>query len=589
MDKEKQKKTNKFSMVVSIFVSTILFIFMCGILYGCAEEDDEKKEPHLSEITGIVVINNNFVYDGEAHGIELGGVLSTDEIYFSLDGRVWQDEEVLRVEPGEYLVFYKIIRSGYAEYINSTTLIITISRITGVVARDTVCILGRDITADITGVKAGDKLVFSVSGGDYSERIEVFDVGVYTVSYTLTRPGVGSVTGTFTLTVLPNIAGTYVGRGERIILTDTTAVIDGNEYDMSYRVDGVGQIDVNGNILEFIVDGNVLEMNGVKYTKIDEDLRLIELRINGCSYYAACGIDAVFEITFVGDCATVSVDGEALARFDGYNYCESVLGATELSRNYIDGTVEFAASVGFVDITLSLLPVESIEPIVQSVMYDGMRHGLVPEYENVLYYNDGLYEETPTTYIEVGEYEYTLIVLRDGYLPQTAEGRLTILPDLSGVYVAESVGVLEINGYEATINNVAVDFEPGLNSFVIDGKTAVYADGAITIDGTTFRRTEDNLMAVEIGGSIEIVKMCEEIEIRISDCDGRTRVIISNAVTGDELLVIEIAEKVTSVMCDGKPLLAWTDEFGELYLIIKADLVPKRVAWLTVNTAAFAA
>ena len=587
MYRKAQKKRTKLSFVLSFTAFIFLFIFACVTFVGCAENDgdDDKKDAELPKITGIVVIHDSFVYDGEAHGIVLGGVLSSDKIYYSVDGQAWQ-ESVLRVEPGEYTVYYKIVRRGYADYIGKTTLVILISNITDVVANDIICVLGKEVVVDFVGLKDGDRLKYSVDGGEYSDRLEVESVGIYTVSYTLTRLGVGSATGTFMLTVLPDIDGTYVGGGKRIVFEGAVAVIDGVEYDMTYGVDGRGHIEVGDGSVDFAVDGGVLEMGGVRYRKIEGDVRLVELNINGDAYYAAAADDDVFEIAFDDNCAAVSCGGEVLTRLDGFNYCESVLGANELRRKYIEGTVEFSAVVGFVEITLSLRADEEIEPVEQFVMYDGKPHALAVEFDDVLYYNDGAYEKAPTAYAEVGQYDYTLIVLRDGYLPRKVDGRLTILPDLSGVYVAENVGVLEINGMEARLNDCAVAFEVSLNGFTVDGKAGEFADGTVTVGETVYRLTDKNLMAFKVCGTVKVIERSKDIMLRLSEKDGKTNLLVTDAAKGTELLAIEVPEKVTAVKLGAEPMAIWSDSDGRFCLILEADLVG-RVAWITIESTAF--
>lgn len=586
MSERKHGKTTNKRKASFLFV-VIVAVLLCLFIIACSNEGDGSNSGKTKpEITDIEVLSNSYEYDGQAHGIELSGIMTTDKVYYSSDGLDWRENRIEKIESGEYTVYYKVVRSGYADYLGVEILTITRIGITGVIAEDIVCILGNPVVPSITGIQQSDVVLYSINGGEYSEQIVVSNAGVYTVAFMLTRSGCGSLTGTFKLTVLPNISGTYIGNGERVILTATSIIIDGNEKAISYGADGRGQVNINGNLLEFSVGENKLTINGIEYIKPNESSHIVELLVNSDTYYVISENDADIEISFVETKAIFKVNDERAFDVDNYNYCDSVIGSEGLRRDYLNGSVSFMLSANSVDITLSLRSDEAIDPIEKTVLYDGASHGIEAPYDNVLYLNGELYETAPLTHTEVGEYNHVIVVLRDGLLPRVVNCKLTIFPDLSGTYVAaNNEGVLEIDGLNAKINNIGVEFEHNLNGGKIDGRLFEYGKGAIKVGDTVYTKTEAKLLVFVIGDKVKAFERNNEFKFSITENGRSLSLSLTDLDTNESTDIAEVEGSVATVTLCGELLNGMPDGDDVVYYITESDMVNVPVAWIIIELA----
>ena len=580
-------KKKDFLSVVSLFLTVIVLVLACLFLFGCNDENDSgDRNPleELPEITGITVLKSVYDYDGLNHSIELGGLLPKDKIYYSIDSNNWQASNFRYYDAGEYIIYFKIIRDGYAEYSGLATLVIVPTSVISVSVEDITCVYGSPIEPKVDGIESGDVIEYSVDGRHYTESIGALDAGEYVITYNVRRRGAMSVYGTFNLTVLPDIRGTYIGNGKRVILSHTTAVINGNENVMSYGVDGSGAIDVDGETINFSVKDGVLEMEQEKYVKLKETEQLLELRINGAIYYAARLDKSKARISLTQNSAAVRVDGTRIVGFEEYNYCEGIIGGSNVRHDYMWKCVEFEVDSDFVDITLSYRLSEMIDNIEQKVVYDGNSHAIDCEFENVVYWyryeSDNHYETTPREYTEVGKYRYLMFVLRDGYLPQPVAGSLIILPNLSGAYVADG-SVLQIDGLAAELNGKVVAFELELTEMKIDGKAAVFDDGKIVFEGVEYVRSEAKLMAISTGGTVGVIERSDgEYALNVTENGGMTQISLVETASNEVCYSLEISGKVASVFYNGKgPLKEWDG----VYYISESNAAGNDVAWLIIE------
>lgn len=574
--------TKKILSYVVILLVVFITAFLCFALVGCDKDPDDKESVNgnkLPKITDVKVARSSYVYDGEEHGIELEGVLPSDIVVFSLNGECWLGG-LAETEIGEYLVYYMVIREGYENYIATVTLVISRTLLTGVSAFDVTSIYGDPIVPRLEGVESGDNVRYAVDGDRLSESIGALDVGEHAVSFVVIRSGVGTTEGTFKLTVLPDISGTYIGNGERIILTNTTAVLNGDEYDISYDVDGRGYIDAGDDALSFSVVDGVLEINQKSYAALKDGERVLDLRINGLVYYAARKEDANVHISFIRDSAVVWVNENRVVELEEYNYCESVIGCDNLIRNYMWRRVEFSATSDLIDITLSLRTYKAVDPFEFVVLYDGNEHAPDIEYEYVLY-NGSSYYTTPESHTEPGSYRYFVIVLRDEYLPQPVPCTLTILPDMSGTYVANGHSVLYIDGFSVRLNDESIELECGVNGYKIDGEAVEYEDGKITFGGVEYKRSDVKLLAIMIGDHIDVVEWTtEESTLKAVESEGKTFLSLIDAITEDEYYSTNIAGSIISVSLNGRSLSNFS---GEGYFVQASNIGIVDVSWLMVE------
>lgn len=569
--------------IAGVFFAIIIALAACLFLFGCADNEDagggENFHSELPQITNITVKSSSYEYDGAEHGIDLVGVLASDKIYYSIDGTAWTDRAILYSDIGEHRLYFKVVREGYAEYYDAAVIVITPPRVANVLANDVFCVFGNAIVPKLDGLEIGDVVKYSVNGGEYSDDMSGLCVGEYVVSYSVARAGANSITGTFKLTVLPNISGTYLGCGKRITLGDTTAMIDGNECAMVYGIDGSGQISVDGENLNFLVADGALEINQERYILLAEGEQVLELRING-TFYCARRENNEVSISFEDDNARIDVGGERLTELENYDFCESVLGAENVKYDYAARRVEFEAAGEFVDITLSNRPAKLAGELKQTVLYDGAAHVIDGGFENAVYLYGDVYETEQRGFTDIGEHVFTAFVMSDGYLPQAVDCTLKILPDLSGTYVA-SDSVLQIDGLNAKLNGAAVDFELGLTKIEIDGKTATPGDGIITLDGVVYAKTEAKLFIVAAGGAVFPIERRPNAEYALIVTEG----VESSHV---EVVNIDMNVVVCSMELDGTVTGAFVNRvkwpaLDGTYYFSETDMADSDVAWIVVE------
>ena len=124
-------------------------------------------------------------YDGLPHGIIVRNTLESDSVYYSLDGVEWQSQAITFVEQGDYKVYYKVVRNGFADFVDFGELSITRTLLDGVSAADvTVIYDGQPHGIRIDGALPSDTVV-------YSPHNAFTEVGEYSVGFFRRTRGVG--------------------------------------------------------------------------------------------------------------------------------------------------------------------------------------------------------------------------------------------------------------------------------------------------------------------------------------------------------------------------------------------------------------
>ena len=129
--------------------------FVC--FAACGNSDGDTEPP---EIFGIVAIDTEVRYDGASHTVRIDNALDGDVIYYSEnEGGEWSVIPPSYSLPGEYVVYYKVERAGYAEFVSSVKLVIARGVLDGISASDaTVIYDGLPHSITVNGADVGARV-----------------------------------------------------------------------------------------------------------------------------------------------------------------------------------------------------------------------------------------------------------------------------------------------------------------------------------------------------------------------------------------------------------------------------------------------
>ena len=544
-------------------IAVAALILICGII-GCASADAPggSDDPEPAQITGITVENVVVEYDGNEHAMTVDGLLTGDTVTYSVDGQSWSNKNPTYKEPGKYEIYIRIERADHAPKTVAATLEITRTELAGIEIKGARYVYDGSVRRpQIAGIRDGDRITYRINGKEESVAA-VSEIGEYEITVEIERNGEGYYKGSATIEIVPDISGTYVSREGIVKLTATTAIIDGKEKTMTYGITGAGEIDGAG---KFEVDDAFFILNEKRYEKPKPDERIYSFAFGDEKVYAF-GIGKVW-ITF-GTSAELIFDGEKIASASGYNYCEGVEridGASpEITRSYETTNIEFTAEsieeVTAYRVTLGERKEQDITDGRETVYYDGEPHGITREYTGTVKCIDG---SDPPKYMEIGEYEYILVIERDGYIPKVIRYVLTINARPSGVYIGEG-GLIEFDGDEAIINGE----RQSLDEVTVTGDTVEY-------DGKTYVKTDKKYALIKANGATTAVMLDEEEEVYVEHTDGETVLYNGNTwivlMTCNEEITVSVNGKMLSPTPDGCYILG-DEELAEpvVYITVYA-------------------
>lgn len=499
------------------FVFSVFFI-------GCGE--DGAAAAGNRTIEGVVSTPVVVEYDGREHGIAIENTLSGDVIsYSNIDGGPYVETEPKFTLPGEYTVYFRVERTGYKPFESSGRLTIT-KAVLGGISADGVTVIydGERHRLEIKGLLAGDTVMYSVDGEEFSETAPAFsEVGEYTVYYIVERVG-GEYRSSSTVIVLPDISGEYVNIFGGIVCIGTGgATVNGSDYGLSYGADAEGEIGDE----RFEWAAGVLRFRGVEYARVREGESVSTVTIEGERYYIRTGESTPrLRIVFDDEGATVALGELEIVRIADKNYCENA-DVYDYRNNVAEVAVSDGASVELSN-RLSA-PIGKIEGIV--VVCDGNEHGGTIAGDTVLYETEGGYSEHSPMYSEVGEYELHAVVLSSEFLPAFVSQRLSIAPDLTGRYY-DGTTVIEIDGAAARINGSTATAEYD-GKWVIDGESVTATENGISRGGKNYVRAtdEERLVCLDIGGKTAVYVKNEIHNATIEWSDGSITVTINSDVS----------------------------------------------------------
>lgn len=471
-------------------IFTIVFVALFALvgIIGCG--DDVADPP---EITDIYARDVEVEYDGAKHGIVIENLLATDAVYYLQSDGTWSTEQIAYVVPGEYVVEFRVEREGFKQFTGKANIKIKPARLDGIYSTPQKRIYdGEAYGIIISGTRDSDVITYSSDGETFSAvPVTVREVGEYEVFFRVVR-GYAEYSGSGVIVILPDIRGEYVNVTEGVItIAENTAVIGDYEYPMTYDVDGVGKI----SDAEFCVRDGVLTVGGTEYIKRRSDQRIYALEINGNNLFVLGGEAFALSIRFEERTGIVKADGVEIARFEGYNYCESEDSAQ----------VDMEISEEHTAIELSLRAEQQVSEKVMYIVYDGAEHGYETEYDGtVLYFVDGEYTTVSPVFSEVGRHETRALYKRAGYLPAEVTVVMEIVPSIYGMYCDENA-VIYITASGAQINGRDITCKLVDGKWIVDGDVYTLNGDTLTNETTSvaYARTE-RAFAIFIGSNVVI-------------------------------------------------------------------------------------
>lgn len=556
-------KIRAFGNVVKIWTIVAAIGICAAIALGCAKTDGTNagsSEPAQS-IVDVTVVDTTAEYDAKEHGISITGIADGDEVSYSTDGSTWSKVEPKFASEGRHTVYVKVERAGCEAKIYTGKVEITRTLLSGIAVQSVRKIYdGAGHLPQITGTNDGDRITYKIDGTDADGRAPI-EIGRYEIEIEVERLGSGYYIGNGSVEIVPDISGIYVARDEIIQLTENSAIIDGEEYLMEYDHTGNGTIEGKG---EFRVEDALFSFAGNEYIKPSAAERIYEIEIAEQTVYAVGTVGAA-EIAF-GESATLRVDGEDVITLEGYNYCERAEreDGTEISiqrrrgETNVTFTAESSARVMTINIVLSQRAEQSLADATEEVFYDGQMHGIAAEFAGIVYCKteEGYTTELPE-YGEAGEYEYELVIERDGYLPKKITYTLKIVPMTSGVF-ANANGVIEINGKEVKINGEAGDFD----DITVVGDTVEY-------NGAEYSKMEEMFAVIRANGTLRVLMLDDEEDTYIIAQGDRIEV--ENGANSVELTC---GGTIAKVIVDGVELLSIYDGF---YILGATEISDRQV------------
>lgn len=475
----------KLNIYIVAVILAVVFIAIAFFLIGCGNKSDASGD---NNSVSVVVHDVDVEYDGEWHTVSVENLSYGDEILFStLSEGEYFFECPKFMYPGEYVVFYKVNRSGREVLSGSARVTIRKSILTGISAESVSVVFdGQAHGIVILGVEAGDIIEYSTDGENFSYIAPTFsEIGEYTIFYRVERVD-GEYRSSSSLLVLPDLRGEYVNRRfGAIVLTDGRAEIGGSEFEMSYGVDGCGTI----GDAEFSVVGGILNFNDAQYEKIDSDEKIFVISVADDKYYLHSAQGLTAEISINDNTAVVTVGDEIITTIVGVNYCENADTA-----NHAELCFEKALSEGETALVLSERPTRTLPRKEIFHIYDGEPVDIDVEYDEVLFKTpDGFVEEAPR-FCEAGEYEVEAIVLSSEYLPTVWQIDVVIAPNIGGAYYNETDAV-RINGTTVWFNGNELTAEYNKN-WIINGQAVEITDDGIKIGSDEFTRHTDGVIVV---------------------------------------------------------------------------------------------
>lgn len=462
------------SVIIRRSIVVICAVFCFLTFFACS--DDPSSLPTLS---GVFAPDVSVEYDGRPHSITVSNALPTDSIIYSTDNISFSSSCPSFTDVGTYTVYFKVLRSGYAEFSSSASVSISPTILSDISAVNLSFIYnGLSHSPVIDGTLPSDAVTYSTDGVSFSSDVPSFiDVGVYTVYYRVDR-AYGEYRSSCVITVLPNIYGRYFNSDHGVIVISE---------DLSFSISGSGYIDG----IPFSVTDGVLTYNSIAYSILSEDDCVYRLTVSDNSVYIVSSASGSLSISFNDNVALITLNDDLLLSVPNFNYCESGIIS---DYNDLCFTQAFSSSsLGITDISV-VLSVREVNPVTVDTLYftyDGLPHGFDFD-DDVKYLSD------EHSFTDVGSYTVSVVFTSSLYLPKRLECTIVILPFIDGVFIS-SDHVIQISSESFYLDGkLCGKLSVVENNWAWDDLPITVTDGGIEYDGASFASVSSPVLAVYI-------------------------------------------------------------------------------------------
>ena len=520
-------------------------VFCFAVLSACA--DNTAAAPTISNVYAADVTVD---YDGRQHTIVVVNTLPTDTVTYWTDRTSHTAIAPSFIEVGEYVVYFKVERSGCEAFYSSATVTILPIVLNGISAQSiSVVYDGQPHTITISGALSTDFIGYSLDGITFSEQPPALtEPGEYQVFYRVER-SYGYYASSCVVTIYPDVFGRYFNPSYGVVvLSEDNVVFDG--------FDGAGYLDNK----RFSVTDNVLSYADLSFTRLSESDCVYRLIAADAELYFVAQASGAINITFSDGGAVITLDGDTLLSVPGRNYCESgeIIDYTDLCFKQ-----DFAQSSDITDVNVTLTA-RGKNPMTFAdvyVIYDGNPHGFDIA-EPVVFLGD------ETEFTDVGRHTVTAVFLSDGYLPCVMDISLIILPDLSGVYISSDHVIKISGGYMSFDGEEQRELSVENDGWAYGGLSLCATADGISYAEESYARTEDIVLIVRAEGRMYLATVGSNIDQIKATYDGSE---ILFTVDGENLLNITLHGSNVSVIIDNKPLFTLNAK-NSSFTIGKADL-----------------
>ena len=538
----KQKIT--ISAIIRRSIVVICAVF-CFAIFFAWSDNSTSTLPTLSDIFAYDV---SVEYDGRPHSISIANTLPTDTVTYSTNNIVYSASSPSFTDVGSYTVYFKVSRSGYAEFSSSANVSIAPTILPDISASDiSVVYDGLPHFIAVNGTMHSDVITYSTDGFSFSSDAPTFTgVGTYTVYYRVER-SYGEYKSSCTVTILPNIYGRYFNPDYGVIVITK---------DIPFSVSGTGYIDDK----PFSVTDKTLTYNSIEYSLLSNEDYVYRLSASDKSVYFCSLSSGYLSISFNDNTAEIRLAENTLLSVPNSNYCESGVISDYTNFSF---TQAFSSSGDVTDIFVEL-SVRAVNPIsvnTKYYTYDGLPHGFD-------FSDDVIFLDEINSFTEVGSYTVSVICTSSVYLPKVLDCTLVILPNVSGVFWS-SAHVIEI-----VDENISIDGKP-VGKLSINGDTWTFnglpitvINGGIEYAGAAYSLVSSPILAIYVD---DVYCSCILVSADVSSIsishNGTVLTFIDNS--DKTLLNVPLSCNEISVSIDGKPLYLFEDRF---FIISYSDL-----------------
>lgn len=465
-------------------------------------------------------------FDGEEHGITLGGTEVGDIISYSDDGSVYDlSESPKYAAVGTYEVYAKVERAGYEDWVGHAFINITAANINDVTIKGYSGTYDGSSHGITVTSRGGDSISYSTDASTYtSTNPEFTNAGEYVVYVKVEREGYNDFTGSGTVNITKKT-------------TTLTFEVDDRDYD------GTTTADIAGYTFSGLVDGETASVTGYvgafenKNAGEDKEVTVSGYTISGinldnydieiASAYATIAQRAL-TVTFTVSNKTYNASNNAtvtntsiVGKLDG-----DVVNTSNVTATFADANVGNDKEV---TITYNLSGSDAINYSYESpvstqanitpatitgiravdgggdytgspyqISVSGTRTG-----DTILYSTDGeTYSATNPSFTEVGTYTVYVKVSRANYNDWTGQADVVINAVVETVWV---MGIIPLvyatndpdvpSAYATNANGLAVSGDP--NGKDIETIVNNYLNGKTTESGTMSEVLEQSVLGGE--------------------------------------------------------------------------------------------